>query len=217
MTKVCSKCNCIKSILDFNKLKSSADGHQHTCRTCFSEYNKLRYSEKKEHILATVTKYRMANQDTIKQGKKQWVIDTLDVRIDHRKKYYLANKEQRLSKMRKWVENNRDAVNAYSKKWASENREKRLITSRLSSAKRRSTIEVGKVSTTVMDVLMSEQGGKCPGCLSTLDASCHLDHFMPIALGGLHDDSNLQLLCPGCNFRKSAKHPTKWLSSLIVL
>jgi hypothetical protein len=37
-----------------------------------------------------------------------------------------------------------------------------------------------------------------------------LDHMMPIDLGGLHADENLQLLCPTCNLRKYNKDPIAW-------
>lgn len=34
---------------------------------------------------------------------------------------------------------------------------------------------------------------------------------MPLAKGGEHTPFNIQLLCPRCNVRKSAKHPVDFM------
>ena len=34
---------------------------------------------------------------------------------------------------------------------------------------------------------------------------------MPLARGGKHEASNLQLLCPPCNMSKNAKHPIDFM------
>lgn len=52
------------------------------------------------------------------------------------------------------------------------------------------------------------QKGKCTWCLKALSGeSPHVDHRMPIALGGSNDKSNLQLLHASCNKSKAAHHP----------
>jgi 5-methylcytosine-specific restriction endonuclease McrA len=33
----------------------------------------------------------------------------------------------------------------------------------------------------------------------------HVDHVMPVLLGGTHDERNLQALCAGCNLAKGAR------------
>lgn len=38
----------------------------------------------------------------------------------------------------------------------------------------------------------------------------HVDHIMPIALGGRHELTNLQWLEASLNLQKSAKHPDTW-------
>ena len=50
---------------------------------------------------------------------------------------------------------------------------------------------------------------KCAVCAKRFTKAnpMQLDHIMPLALGGLHDDSNLQSLCAKCNQRKNAKDP----------
>lgn len=50
------------------------------------------------------------------------------------------------------------------------------------------------------------QGNRCYICGKKLK-KFHVDHFIPIALGGTNDPGNLRLACPRCNLSKSAKHP----------
>jgi 5-methylcytosine-specific restriction endonuclease McrA len=35
----------------------------------------------------------------------------------------------------------------------------------------------------------------------------HVDHILPLALGGDNRRKNIQLLCPTCNLSKGAHHP----------
>ena len=55
------------------------------------------------------------------------------------------------------------------------------------------------------------QRWKCAVCSVGIKNSYHLDHIMPIARGGKHEPRNLQLLCPSCNVRKSAKDPITFM------
>ena len=55
--------------------------------------------------------------------------------------------------------------------------------------------------------LLGAQGGKCANCGELPLEAVHVDHIMPLALGGQHKRTNLQALCQTCNQRKSAKHP----------
>lgn len=68
----------------------------------------------------------------------------------------------------------------------------------------------GKWNTSDIALLLEEQGGKCGLCFSAFgDDGFHVDHFMPLALGGSNDPSNLQLLHPTCNLKKGARHPAE--------
>jgi 5-methylcytosine-specific restriction endonuclease McrA len=41
----------------------------------------------------------------------------------------------------------------------------------------------------------------------------HIDHIMPLALGGSNTDDNIQLLRQRCNNQKCAKHPVDFMQS----
>ena len=71
--------------------------------------------------------------------------------------------------------------------------------------------QLGNVSAGIKRRLWSSQGQKCahPWCGKKVSLrQSHLDHIIPLGLGGLHDDDNFQVLCAPCNQSKSATHPS---------
>lgn len=59
-----------------------------------------------------------------------------------------------------------------------------------------------------IDALWTLQKGKCTWCLKALDrATMHVDHFLPLSLGGSNDRKNLRLSHEHCNLTKAAHHP----------
>ncbi len=55
--------------------------------------------------------------------------------------------------------------------------------------------------------LFDKQNGICLACDKPLDENSHVDHWIPLALGGSNGPENLTLLHAKCNLRKGAKHP----------
>lgn len=64
---------------------------------------------------------------------------------------------------------------------------------------------------TIINHLLVSQHGRCAVCHTDVIEKHHLDHIVPIALGGTNDRSNFQLLCPSCNLSKSAKDPVAFM------
>lgn len=71
----------------------------------------------------------------------------------------------------------------------------------------------GKLSKDLSQKLFILQKGKCPCCKKLLGNDYHLDHIVPLALGGANEDWNMQLLRSTCNLNKSAKHPIEYMQS----
>lgn len=59
--------------------------------------------------------------------------------------------------------------------------------------------------------LKTLQKAKCAICTVSIVDGYHVDHILPIKLGGKHEPHNLQLLCKTCNLTKSAKHPVDFM------
>ncbi|MGA0397103.1 MAG: HNH endonuclease [Ilumatobacteraceae bacterium] len=54
----------------------------------------------------------------------------------------------------------------------------------------------------------------CGSNLRAYGATSHVDHVMPISLGGPAVPSNEVQSCAACNLRKGAKHPLVWIAEL---
>ncbi len=139
---------------------------------------------------------------------------------------YSANKEKRIAyaaayKARNYAKiseylseyrkKNKDAANASSALWRKENPLRRKI----HHQNRRSLTIAGgeRLSKGLVEKLLILQRGKCVCCGCDLDGKYHLDHIVPLALGGKNRDENMQLLLPLCNMQKHAKHPVDFMQS----
>lgn len=71
---------------------------------------------------------------------------------------------------------------------------------------KRNSRKTGRLPKEFVLNLLKLQKSMCPACRTTLKTGYHVDHITPLSKGGKHECLNIQLLCPPCNMRKSAKH-----------
>ena len=81
-------------------------------------------------------------------------------------------------------------------------------------ASRRRRRSLPRLPVGTIAALRTAQRNKCAICRRSVALRNHLDHIIPLALGGGHESRNLQLLCPPCNQRKAAKHPLAHMREL---
>lgn len=118
----------------------------------------------------------------------------------------------RSEKSASYYQKNRLDILQKAKDWQKNNPEKCRLRNRHRRAKRLSA--EGTHTQAEVELIFQEQGGKCSGCSQPLDDTKHLDHFVPLDLGGSNSQENLQWLCQFCNNSKSAKEPSLWLYTI---
>lgn len=124
-----------------------------------------------------------------------------DANLDHAKA--IAKKSRQKHSERRQAE---------ARAWFAENPEKRRAYEANRRAKKRE--RGGSLSPEIAGKLFVLQRGKCACCRTALkDVKQHLDHIVPLALGGLNSDENMQILCQPCNQTKHAKHPVDFMQS----
>lgn len=139
-----------------------------------------------------------------------------------------------------WAMANKDAINARSRVWNSTNATKKRATNaayrstqqeqinlrRKSTRQSNPALEIiksavrrarklaspGTLSKGVIAMLLTSQNNCCACCGAALNGVYHLDHIMPLSLGGANCDDNVQLLLPKCNLQKYNTHPAKFLA-----
>ena len=99
----------------------------------------------------------------------------------------------------------------YSKNYYKNNRKQILYTSKKCrlkmSATKKQAIQFShrygtKILDTDLESILCKQLRNCAICKEELTPGWHIDHIVPVALGGCSNISNLQILCPMCNLGK---------------
>ena len=219
-TKRCTKCGVNKHLTEFNKSSSTKDGFRHECRRCAAAY----YEANKDKLKASMAAWRLANRDRSKAIIAAWHAANPEKRKEYWAKYYAANRDALLERSAayyaankarnndltaRWRAENPDKCKELAAKWNKENPELRCVYQQNRRALKRAN--GGRLSKGLAERLFKRQKGKCACCGLPLGDDYHLDHIMPLALGGSNTDGNMQLLRARCNVQKSAKHPVDFM------
>lgn len=156
-------------------------------------------------------KYYQTNREKAIEQQRKYYEANREKAADSQRKYYQANPEKIAECKRKWHEANREKIAERKREYYEANFEK----FKANNHNRRAKIKGngGKLSPDIVQTLMTLQKGKCACCGKSLKQGYHLDHIMPIALGGKNTDDNIQLLTPKCNLSKGPKHPINYMRS----
>lgn len=111
-------------------------------------------------------------------------------------------------KCRKYYKENKDLCNFRTKRSRHKNPAPHRLQLKIQKGKRKSA--EGTYCAKDISALERHQKWKCANCQCSIKKKYHIDHIMPLALGGTNWPKNLALLCPPCNLSKGAKHPDVW-------
>lgn len=113
-------------------------------------------------------------------------------------------------KSRQWAIRNPDKVCAIVKRWRLANPTHVAAINR----NRRARVKGAEGKHThgdIQDILVSQRH-ECVYCSVALTAdNRHIDHIVPISVGGHNGRNNIQILCGTCNMRKSSKTHEEFL------
>jgi hypothetical protein len=192
--KTCAKCGESKNFDEFSKNSKRRDGLQNYCKLCAKKSYEAWIKSNPGYRTAATYSWRVANPDVYKSKKAL---------------YREANKDRISAYSACWYLANKAKAKATSAAWKAANKEAYRVHQQNRRAKKRAT--GGKLSNGLSERLFKLQRGKCACCGKQLGNNYHLDHIMPLVLGGSNTDDNIQLLRAECNHRKSAKHPVDFM------
>lgn len=117
------------------------------------------------------------------------------------RRQYAANSEKRAAEAQTRRDKDRNAYNASVRLRRASDPAK----NRAACQKRRVALRAipGSVLAADIRAQLIMQGACCYYCRRELGTSYEVDHFVPLAAGGLHDPSNIVIACSGCNRRKN--------------
>lgn len=225
-SKKCTTCLQVKELLAFPNDKSCKYGKSPRCKECLKaymteyrlrnkerakEYRAKHYQENAEHIKAKSAAWYASNPDKVRARTAAYYAADPEKYKAYSAAYRAENKEKTLARVAKWRDENREKAREYSRVYAKENPEiMRTLWQNKRALKRANG---GRLSHGLAERLFKLQKGKCVCCDEPLGDDYHLDHIMPLALGGPNEDWNIQLLRGRCNLQKKAKHPVDFMQS----
>jgi len=150
-----------------------------------------RKSETEAEFKARRSAYNAATRDPVRnrENAKAWAE---------------ANRDRKRANNAAWRADNAELLRQIRANWKTRNKERIRIYKQTRRA--RAASSVGVLSIDIAARLGKSQRGQCANCRKKF-GEYHIDHIVPLALGGANEDSNVQLLCPPCNWRKNAMHP----------
>ena len=151
--------------------------------------------------------WKLANPEKVKEQKAKW----------HQKNKERRNKllsargmtDTKRASNAAWNILNKDHKKAYNAEYEKAHPESAIVRKMNRRARKKSS--GGNVSAGLKEKLIALQKGRCACCGEKLGVNFHMDHIMPLALGGMNTDDNIQLLRQTCNSQKSAKHPIDFM------
>jgi hypothetical protein len=172
-------------------------------------YFKWYYSENKDRLLEYSKDWHAKNRDRALLRQAEYYIINREKLLANTKAYRIANSARINESHRKWRAKNKDKTREYSARWRAKNPEKcRII---VQNRRARIRVNGGILSYGLQDRLYKLQRGRCACCGKRLGRNYHMDHIMPIVLGGVNENWNIQLLRDICNYQKHAKHPIDFM------
>jgi 5-methylcytosine-specific restriction endonuclease McrA len=157
-----------------------------------------------------------ASPGKTQERTRRWGAANPEKKRAHSQKWRDANPDQ-------WRESNRRSKQANQHKYTDRQRadyalnpEKYRVVERKRRAQKRNS--GGTHTAADLAEILSLQNGKCAYCKIDLKRrKKHVDHIVPLALGGSNGRSNLQYLCAPCNQSKSARDPVTYARSIGLL
>lgn len=222
--KCCSRCGESRPFGEFHADKTHNDGLSSKCKTCQSEYYQEWRSRNAESLRAAKAKYHADHIEEENARSKKWHENNREYAISRQRKYRLANidkvrekdrvrsREDRRTNPEKCREKVRRSMAAHPDR-VRQSRAAYLRANpdihRVYNQRRRARklLAGGRWTSSDIEAIRVAQGNRCYLCGRSLKHGYHIDHFIPLALGGTNEPGNLRLACPHCNLTKSAKHP----------
>lgn len=228
-SKVCGKCKQSKPESEFSKTQGRPRSSCKSCdkvyydknSTAKAAYRAEYYLKNKEKVLTNNLEWKNLNLDKYKLAVSGWYEKNRVAVLVYKQEWARINNQSIKAKKAAYFQSHKKELSQKSALWAKNNPEMRRAVVRRARAKnpqpyllavqnRRNKLR-GKLSKNLVKRLMQLQKGKCACCNQPLSNGYHLDHIMPLALGGSNTDDNIQLLKPNCNLKKQAKHPIDFM------
>ena len=181
------------------------------CKPCKITYHKAWVEKNPERVKATAAAWSIANTERHKIVRDKWIAKNIERQKVNCAEWYKKNIDKSRADHKAWGIKNRDKKRDKNNLWRQANPYAIRVIKQ--NRRARELANGGVLSKGISDKLFKLQKGLCPCCGELLGNDFHLDHIMPLKLGGSNTDNNIQLLRAKCNLEKHTKHPVIFMQS----
>ena len=202
--KTCGICKESKPLDEFISDKRVKNGTGSRCKPCQRQVSKEYRRKNPEKV-----------RDYYRNNRERLLADQRRYYEENPEKYKAKIKAncERIAKDPKWIEykrewhrKNADRYREYHREWAEANREKTREYRRKSENKRRARLRSLPFEDVDHLKVFKRDSGICGICCEPVNPEdWHLDHIVPLALGGSHLYENVQVSHPRCNLSKGSR------------
>lgn len=217
--KTCGKCREAKPLNQFSVDKSRRDGLQPKCKAC----NRAYHYANRDRILERQRVYEKTHPHRVKEKRRRVYAANAEKRKAEANAWYYANRDKALQQQKAWRDANaqkkREADRAYRQANQDKIREREKANpekGRRAMHRRRARMSAVVPQRWQIHDIVPFCCYWCGANLRAYGAASHVDHVMPISLGGPAVPSNEVATCASCNLRKQAKHPLVWIAELVA-
>jgi len=187
------------------KVKAGQRSHYVRNREAIREKRRRMRVEKKEQISAWRRARYLKHREAILEQCRGSRNRRLDKVRAYNRSYYLLHRKECREQSRKYYIKNSDKVKARVATYRLANYDKARATSDRVQARRRARMTGGTFENIDRNLVFKRDGGRCHLCGKRVEKAWHLDHIIPIALGGAHEYRNVAVACVHCNLSKNRK------------
>ena len=221
-TRTCIKCGreLPATAEFFYKRKDGKSGLRSDCKDCrkaksrdycavHSEENKARCRAYQAAHREEQAAYRAAHHEERATKTKAW----WKAHPDYAAAHYVAHHEEKAAYGAAYYAAHREETNIRGRTYYAAHPELFIAYSR--NRRARESGADGTHDAEDVKAQYDRQKGKCFYCHKKVGDKYHVDHVVPLTLGGSNGPENLVVSCPKCNKTKGAKHPMDFCGILL--
>lgn len=179
--------------------------HKKECWLTTEKFDQYKLKEKE-----SAKNNYLKNIDARKANFKEWYKANTEKNRQNGLKWLEANPEKRKETYKKYYINNKEKVKLCNKSWREKNKNKALVIYRTNGALRRarfkSECNLTKIQKKIIDCFYQQ----AQRLEKRFGIKFHVDHIIPLAKGGKHIPTNLQVLPASLNFTKHSRDIYLW-------
>lgn len=180
-----------------------------TCCSCAKVIAARVYKKHSEKIKAKAKRYAQQNPDKITNSRRRKYANSRKESMDYSRLWYRDNRKKAQKTNQIYYQRNCELIKKNKHLSYMLNPDGAKIRAKNRRAKVRGA--PGKFGSADIEFLLKVQKYKCVCCGDSVREKYHVDHILPLALGGDNYRKNLQILCAFCNLSKNAKHPIDFM------